>query len=165
MKLIKSLIKLSLFGFIFILIIGFLVSKKSKNNESLTRQENIVPQSNIKKDSNTTQTNENTEITVSSSQLSKEYDENTIAADEKYKDKRFKITGKVVSINTDFSDTPYLVLSSGNDFFTSPQFSFESEHKSELSKVKKGMKITLSCIGAGDIVKTPMNKECFIVKK
>ena len=164
MKSIKSLIKWSLFGFFLILIIGFLISKKSKNNESLPEQINTEAKSNINKDANSTQTNENTEFTISSTQFSKEYDENTIAADEKYKDKRFKITGKVVSINTDFSDTPYLVLS-GNDFFTSPQFSFESEHKSELAKVKKGMKITLSCIGAGDIVKTPMNKECFIVNK
>jgi len=48
--------------------------------------------------------------TFSAYDLASAYDQNTVAADQRFKGKRFKVTGTVVDINTDFLDRPYLVL-------------------------------------------------------
>ncbi|MDR1463624.1 MAG: OB-fold putative lipoprotein [Azoarcus sp.] len=98
---------------------------------------------------------------VSAVQLARDYDANTVAADQKYKDKEFKVSGKVSDISTDFTGAPYVSMGGG---FAPPQFSFDRDAADQLAKIKKGMQLTLLCIGKGDIAKTPMSGECRIVE-
>ncbi|MFZ1180897.1 MAG: hypothetical protein WAN92_05160 [Herbaspirillum sp.] len=100
---------------------------------------------------------------VTAIQLAREYDENTVAADQKFKSKQFKVSGRVANINTDIMGTPYVTMGGTNEFME-PQFSFDESVSDQLAKIRKGMKLTLACEGAGDIAKIPMSKDCRILQ-
>ncbi len=101
--------------------------------------------------------------TVTASDLVKAYDANTVAADQKYKGKKFKVSGTVSDINTDIMGDPYLVLHSSGNSFNAPHFSFDKAAASLLANISKGSKVTLICTGKGDIVKTPMAGDCSLL--
>lgn len=91
------------------------------------------------------------------------YNENTVAADQQFKGKEFKVTGTVGDINTDFLGHPYLTLRGGVNPFMEPQFAFDKSAAPQLAKLKKGAKVTLTCTGKGDIGKTPMADSCTLL--
>jgi hypothetical protein len=92
-------------------------------------------------------------------ELETAYKENTVAADLKYKNKRFKISGTVKDINTDIFSNAYITMK-GENMFMGPQF--ELEDKNQAISLKQGQRITMICTGYGDVAKTPMNKKCEI---
>lgn len=92
-------------------------------------------------------------------QVSTGYDENTVAADMLYKDKRVQVTGRILDINTDFMGYPYLILA-GHNRVLAPQFKFGKSHLSSIAALKKGAEVSVICIGTGDLAKTPMFKDC-----
>lgn len=98
-----------------------------------------------------------------SSDLAIAYSENTVAADQRFKDKRYKVSGVVESINTDLFGYPYLVLRGGVNEFMEPQFSFDNSAMAQLSALRKGMKVSLICVGTGDVAKTPMSGDCVLL--
>lgn len=98
--------------------------------------------------------------TVTAQALAAAYEQNTVAADARFKGQRFKVTGVVVSINTDFLGNPYLVLRGGVNQFMEPQFSFSKSDSEKLATLRKGARVTLICTGSGDVAKTPMSKGC-----
>ena len=67
-------------------------------------------------------------IEVSAQQLAQAYDRNTVAADQQFKGKRFKVTGVVDSINTDLFGDPYVTLRGGVNQFMQPQFELEKTY-------------------------------------
>ena len=97
---------------------------------------------------------------VTASQLALAYDRNTVAADQQFKGKRFRVTGVVDSINTDFLGRPYLTLRGGVNQFMEPQFELDRAHEAYAAKLQVGMRVSLVCTGNGDIAKTPMSKSC-----
>ena len=97
---------------------------------------------------------------VSAFDLAREYEQNTVAADQKFKGKRFRVTGTVVDINTDFLGNPYLVLSGGVNQFSNPQFEFDKKLVNSIANLRKGEQVVLVCEGKGDIAKTPMSDSC-----
>lgn len=101
--------------------------------------------------------------TVTAREMARDYDANTVAADQKYKGKQFKVTGTVTNINTDRWGYPYVTMG-GTDEFTQPQFAFGKGSANQLANVKKGEKLTLLCEGNGDVVKTPMSENCNILQ-
>jgi len=100
---------------------------------------------------------------VSAADIAKAYEENTVAADALYKGKRYKVSGKIADISTDFMGAPYLTLRGGVNPFMEPQFAFDKEDLASLAQLKKGQGVTLACTGAGDIAKTPVSKECALL--
>lgn len=102
--------------------------------------------------------------TVSVYDLARAYDQNTIAADQRFKGKRFKVTGTVVDINTDFFGRPYLVLNGGVNQFMNPHFEFDKGQENILANIKKGDRVVLVCKGVGDIAKTPMSDSCILLE-
>lgn len=92
-------------------------------------------------------------------QVSTSYDENTVAADALFKGKKVRVNGRITDINTDFRGNPYLVLAGANKFL-GPQFKFDKSNISALAALKKGAVVTVMCIGAGDVIKTPMFEDC-----
>lgn len=99
-------------------------------------------------------------IEVSAQQLAQAYDRNTVAADQQFKGKRFKVTGMVESINTDMFGNPYVTLRGGVNQFMEPQFELDDAHASYAAGLQSGMRISLICTGRGDVAKTPMSKDC-----
>lgn len=97
---------------------------------------------------------------VSAQQLAQAYDRNTVAADQQFKGKRFKVTGVVESINTDLFGNPYVTLRGGVNQFMEPQFKLDDAHANYAAGLQSGMRISLICIGGGDVAKTPMSKDC-----
>ena len=100
---------------------------------------------------------------VTAQALASSYDANTVAADARFKGKRFKITGTVSDINTDFSGDPYVTLRGGVNQFMEPQFGFDKSDSGQLAALSKGSKVTMFCTGKGDIAKTPMSKDCSLL--
>ncbi|WP_044311653.1 OB-fold protein [Pseudomonas syringae] len=102
--------------------------------------------------------------TFTAAQLASAYDRNTVAADQQFKGKAYKVTGTVSSINTDFRGRPYITLQGGVNQFMEPQFSFEDAKDPAIAQLQKGNRITLACTGKGDIAKTPMSEDCQFVR-
>lgn len=96
----------------------------------------------------------------SAQQMAAEYERNTVAADQRYKGKRFKVTGVVDSINTSLFGNPYVTLRGGVNQFMEPQFELDSAHRNYAAGLQQGMRISLACRGRGDVAKTPMSDEC-----
>lgn len=94
---------------------------------------------------------------ITAAELASAYDENTVAADQKFKNKKFKVIGTIVSINTDFFGDPYLALRGGVNQFMEPKFRFAKSDASQIAALKKGVQVKLLCVGKGDIAKTPMS--------
>jgi len=99
-------------------------------------------------------------LEVSAQQLAQAYDRNTVAADQQFKGKLFKVTGVVDSINTDLFGKPYVTLRGGVNQFMEPQFKLDSDHRNYAAGLQQGLHITLVCRGHGDVAKTPMSDEC-----
>lgn len=97
---------------------------------------------------------------VNTQQLAQAYDRNTVAADQQFKGKRFKVTGVVESINTDLFGNPYVTLRGGVNQFMEPQFQLDDAHANYAAGLQSGMRISLICTGGGDVAKTPMSKGC-----
>ena len=121
----KSLLSIFLF-----IIIGF---------GSLDEFENLDQSPKVTSDSNPS-------ITISESKLYKEYNENEIAADEKYKGKIIEVTGVIRDIGNDIMDNAYITLV-GNEYFGDIHCYFNQ--KSVVAKLSKGKRITVigSCSG------------------
>lgn len=97
------------------------------------------------------------------SDLARAYADNTIAADQEFKGQRFKVTGTVVAINTDFLGKPFVSLKGGVNQFMEPQFGFDKDQLDDLADLRKGMRVTFVCIGRGDVAKTPMSGSCTLL--
>lgn len=145
---IKKVLLAIVIGFVALLLIGIFAGKPEKTVGT----------------SGATATEAKTEdppVQVQAKTLAADYEENTVAADQKYKGKKLLITGSVTDINTGITGEPYIVLSSANPFM-GPQLHFGKDALDQIAKVKKGAKITALCEGNGDIAKTPMNKDCVL---
>ncbi len=96
----------------------------------------------------TTSNNASTEkpIAVQAKVLTKEYDENELAADGKYKDKMLAVTGKIGDIAETFGNVT--VSLEGHSITKNVLCSFEASEKPNVAKLKKGQQATL--VGKGD---------------
>jgi tRNA_anti-like len=92
--------------------------------------------------------------------ITRAYEDNTVAADLTFKGKRYEISGIVASINTDLFGDPYLTMKASGNEFLAPHFSFGKDALGSLAALKKGSKVVMVCEGRGDVVKIPMNKDC-----
>lgn len=85
-------------------------------------------------------------VSVSAKELTKTYDENELAADEKYKGKMLAVSGKISNIAETLGN---LTISlEGHDVVKSVMCSFDESEKSNIAKLKKGQQVTL--VGKGD---------------
>ncbi len=101
------------------------------------------------------------DILVTSANLSKEYSENEVAADQKYKGKLVEISGKITSVDNDTFDDGMIVRLSDGKYDVNNAWCYMKE--SERDKVlafKKGQQVTL--IGKGDsaTLGSPVLKDC-----
>jgi len=95
-------------------------------------------------------------VAVDAGTLHRAYAANEVAADELYKGKAMKVTGKIADITSDVMDEPVVSLRVSD---------FESVHATGLSKnvaakLAKGQSITVTCVGGGEVIGTPLLNDC-----
>lgn len=96
------------------------------------------------------------------SALVEAYQENSVAADQRFKGFRYRVAGWVSDINTDVGGTPYITMEVGPNVIVLPQFRFSKDAIPELAKLKKGTAVMVECVGAGDIMKVPISRNCIL---
>lgn len=85
-------------------------------------------------------------IAVNAKKLMKEFEDNELAADKKYKGKSVKVTGVVNKIDTEvFDDSDYTVQLGGGGEYEILSVTAYDVPEDELSTIEKGQKLTLVC--------------------
>ncbi|MGB4812074.1 MAG: hypothetical protein WBP13_06290 [Methylophilaceae bacterium] len=95
-------------------------------------------------------------------ELKQAYEKNTVSADIKFKGKRYEFDCIVSEINTDILDNPYLIVDT-KDGVIGASLKFKKDELNSLAALSKGDSITVSCVGDGDILKSPNSKDCKII--
>jgi hypothetical protein len=85
-------------------------------------------------------------VAVDAKVLTKEYDDNELAADGKYKGKLLAVSGKISDIAETFGSVT--VSLEGHAIMQTVMCSFESSEKPKVAALKKGAQVTL--IGTGE---------------
>lgn len=97
--------------------------------------------------------------TASSNQIAKDYDQNQVAADQKYFKKMLKLSGYIESINSGLGNKPYITLNGINSFLL-PQAHFKNDDIHQIAKLKKWQQVYLVCKGNGAVIGIPMFNDC-----
>lgn len=99
------------------------------------------------------------EFKTTPAELTAAYEANTVAADNRFKGRKYLVQGVVDSINTGIGNDVYITMLSGN-MFLDPQFSLDDSQKNAAAKLLKGQQVSMICTGGGDVMKTPMSRRC-----
>ncbi|MBE1554807.1 OB-fold protein [Sporosarcina limicola] len=81
-------------------------------------------------------------ITISALNLYKAYDDNEVAADQKYRDKQLEVSGKVKDIGKDIFDKIYVTIDTG-EVLGSVYVSFAKGQEGKIADLKKGQSLTV----------------------
>jgi len=95
---------------------------------------------------------------VTAVELSRDYQNNEVAADNRYQDKLLEVRGTVVSIDKGVFDEVIVQLSGGSEQ-DAHAFMAESE-KTTAAALRKGKAVTVLCHGGGMTLGSPMLKDC-----
>ncbi len=100
-------------------------------------------------------------LSVESKQLAREYDDNEVAADQKYKKtgSYLLVSGSVTGISKDFKGDPYVTLQ-GHQLLHDVQARFEKSDNSELASFKKGQHVLFVCEVSNKIMTQVMLRKC-----
>jgi len=92
--------------------------------------------------------NQKVDFEVTSQQIYKEYQDNEVAADAKYKDKRVKVTGTIISFDKSMG-VNYCYIGSSGDFIGEVRCAMSEDFVKQAINYQKGQIISLEgkCIG------------------
>lgn len=95
--------------------------------------------------------------------LYKDYEDNAISADKKYRDKKLVLTGAIANIDRDIAQSPYITFNVDEYGAKSIKMSFDNDDT--VAALKKGQKVTVvgTCGGTFASVVVVLN-DCSIVK-
>jgi hypothetical protein len=100
--------------------------------------------------------------TIGAVRLWREYEENEVAADSRYKDQRLRVMGTIVNIEQDFEGRPVLHLFGGNAIFPTVARLNKADIPA-VTRLKKGDQIVVRCIGAGREMRMPQLERCLML--
>ncbi len=100
-------------------------------------------------------------IEVTSTELAKAFEENEVAAQQKYGAGPLLVSGKVTGITLDFMDQPVVQMPGSNQFMD-VQASLGEEGKAVSATLKKGQDIVLRCSELTEVASTPMLGSCVV---
>lgn len=89
------------------------------------------------------------------------YEKNEVAADQEYKGKNIRVTGTIDSINSGIGDGANVLLQTSNQF-SSVTTSGDDNFTNAAAALSKGQQITMTCVGEGEVIGTPMLGDCVI---
>ena len=98
-------------------------------------------------------------VTVDAKKLFADYKENEVKADGLYKGKMLMVTGTVAEIQSGISDEAMLMLKTGSEFEYVTAM-IDNADKPKAAETKKGAKVTLHCTSDGEMMGSPMLKDC-----
>jgi len=106
-------------------------------------------------------------IQISAHDLYAAYEQNEIAADQKYKGQALSVTGTVESIDSDMTDDPVVRLSAGNGTWIEgtyiPGIGNVDVYGLDVraaAALNKGQSITVDCISGGKTMGDPQLRDC-----
>jgi hypothetical protein len=94
--------------------------------------------------------------------LWREYEENEVAADTRYKGERLRVTGIIVSVEQDYEGRPVLHLFAGNAIFPTVARLNKADIPA-VARLKKGDEVVVRCIGAGREMRMPQLERCLML--
>ena len=100
---------------------------------------------------------------VSAVQLSRDFSNNEVAANQKYKGKEVVISGVVAEISTTISGAPKITLN-GIGMLQMVFADLERDQANSAATIKKGTNISLQCTVKGYILNNIMADDCTILK-
>lgn len=105
---------------------------------------------------------ENIDLETKASTMINTYEDNEVRADAIYKGKVLKVTGIVHSISSDLTDNAVVHLApKGDEYaFTSVYASGDNKFHNQAINLRKGTMITIICIGDGEVLGSPLLKNC-----
>ena len=98
-------------------------------------------------------------IATSAVNVSKEYNDNQVSADQKFYKKRILVNGIIASINSGLGNEPYISLR-GENVFMNPQIHFSESNIEKIAKLKKSQKLSFVCEGGGSVAGVPIFRKC-----
>ncbi|MFA5993655.1 MAG: hypothetical protein WC823_01705 [Parcubacteria group bacterium] len=103
------------------------------------------------------------QVTVTSATISKDYSENEVSADAKYKDKLIEISGKIVSVSNGTFDSEMVVkLSDGQYDISGAMCYMKTSERDKVLAFKKGQQVSLIGTGNSSTIGSPILKDCVI---
>lgn len=99
------------------------------------------------------------DLAIKGSQISKEYHQNEVAADNKFKGKTLMVSGIVQSIDKDFLDNAILRLRVKNMFMSVMAY-VHNDELSFLAGLSKGQSVSLVCRGDGMVIGSVVLRDC-----
>lgn len=100
-------------------------------------------------------------VAVTARELFDAYQANEAKAQQTYGDQRLLVSGTVNGVDLDFSDKPVVKLQTSNEFM-SAQASLTEASQPKAKDLNKGEQVSLLCTGVGEVIGTPMLKDCEI---
>jgi hypothetical protein len=102
-------------------------------------------------------------ISVGSIRLWQDYDANEVAADNRYKGRPLRVTGRVLSVEKDPFGAAMLDLVSGNPFFrTVAHLTLEDTPRA--ATLAKGDTVLVQCMGGGRLMRMPKLDNCALLR-
>jgi hypothetical protein len=141
-----------LYSIVGLVLVGFLFSR-TRASESKDKSAQLA----------TAVVNPDGSVTVGAVRLWREYQENEVAADNRYKGKRVRVTGTVVSVERDADGSPIVHLLSGNPIFRT-MATLDRAFIPDAAQLKKGDQVVVRCIGAGLMMRMPQLEKCMLLE-
>ncbi len=101
-------------------------------------------------------------VHVGSIRLWRDYAANEVAADNLYKGKSLRVTGRVLSIGKDAREAAVLHLVSGNMIFQT-MATLEMAQTQRAATLVKGTQVTVQCVGKGTMMSMPQLEDCSLL--
>lgn len=101
-------------------------------------------------------------LKVTAQQLYDDYNNNELAADERYKGKTLLVSGVIDSVNNSFGDRPYLTLESGS-MFRGVRARLDPAETDKAVQLQKGQTVQIKCIGESLSFGSPTLSQCKII--
>lgn len=101
-------------------------------------------------------------LAVSATKLYAAFDENEVAAEDEYKDKKIFVNGKISAITTDPAGHPVVTLWAGENILAKVNCVFSKDERSVVAKLKKGGETTIQGKCDGMTLGTVFIKNCVI---
>ena len=150
-----------------IIIILFAIAGSTLNSSEVSKVSSEDSETIAESDAvSTTQVNEEPKaepaIEVTAIALVAEFKENAVAAEQKYGEKRIRVTGVVNSVDKDILDTPYVALSGDQYGINNVQCMFPKDRAGDLVSFKKDTRATVEGVFSSNLINVLL-KDCTVV--
>jgi hypothetical protein len=143
--------RLFLFSLVGLVLTGFLFARKGRAPAAVAvdRAEPTVGADGV--------------TSVGSIRLFQDYEANEVAADNQYKDRPLRVTGRVIAVEKNLAGAAVLGLVSGNAIFRT-MATLTPEATPRAATLAKGDTILVQCTGGGSMMRMPLLDNCALLR-